>query len=83
MTETSEAVSTIFTFEGQEWLNVAEAAIYLRILKKDGRPCVNRIRNLVNQGKIPFYKPYGRLLFKRSELERLIASSRNGVSKCL
>ena len=61
-----------------DWLNVLEAASYLRIFRKDGRPCTARIRNLVNQGRIPFYKPYGRLLFKRSELKRLVESSRKG-----
>ena len=69
-------------FEGSDWLSVLEAALYLRILRKDGSPCVERIRNLVNQGKIPFYKPFGRLLFKKSELKSLIESSRKGGFKC-
>jgi hypothetical protein len=69
-------------FSGSEWLSVEEAARYLRILRKDGSPCAARIRNLVNQGRIPFYKPYGRLLFKRSEIERLIESSRKGGFLC-
>ncbi len=70
-------------FDGSEWLNVIEAAFYLRTLRKDGSPCVERIRNLVNQGKIPFYKPFGRLLFKRSELKIFIESSRKGGFRCL
>jgi excisionase family DNA binding protein len=70
------------SFDGSEWLSVAEAASYLRILRKDGSPCVERVRNLVNQGKLPFYKPFGRLLFKRPELSTLIESSRNGAFKC-
>lgn len=61
-----------------EWMNAFEAAVYLRIFRKDGQPCTARIRNLVNQGRIPFYKPYGRLLFKRCELKRLIESSKKG-----
>lgn len=69
-------------YQGSEWLNAFEAASYLRIFSRNGRPCVARIRNLVNLGKIPFYKPYGRLLFKRSELEKLIESSRKGGFKC-
>ncbi len=69
-------------FDDSDWLSAAEAASYLRIFSKDGSPCVARIRNLVNLGRIPFYKPYGRLLFKRSELERLIESSRKGGFKC-
>lgn len=70
-------------FEGSDWLSATEAATYLRIFSKDGSPCTARIRNLVNQGRIPFYKPYGRLLFKRSELERFVESSRKGGFKCL
>lgn len=68
-------------FDGSDWLNAAEAASYLRIFSKDGSPCVARVRNLVNLGRIPFYKPYGRLLFKRSELRTLIESSRKGGFK--
>lgn len=70
------------SFEGADWLSAFEAALYLRILRKDGTPCVERIRNLVHQGKIPFYKPFGRLLFKKSELKLLIESSRKGGVKC-
>lgn len=72
----------IQSFDGSEWLNAEEAAFYLRIFSKDGSPCVARVRNLVNLGRIPFYKPYGRLLFKKSELARLIESSRKGGFKC-
>ena len=68
--------------EGSDWMNAEEAASYLRIFSRNGRPCTARVRNLVNQGRIPFYKPYGRLLFRRSELQRLIESSRNGEAKC-
>jgi helix-turn-helix protein len=71
----------ILDFENSEWINAEEAASYLRILGKDGKPCVGRIHNLVYQGKIPFYKPFGRLLFKRSELKALIESSRKGGFK--
>jgi hypothetical protein len=68
-------------FDSVDWLNALEAALYLRILRKDGTPCVERIRNLVNMGKIPFYKPFGRLLFKKAELMALIESSRKGGFK--
>lgn len=69
-------------FDGSDWLSAVEAASYLRMFSKNGSPCVARIRNLVNLGRIPFYKPYGRLLFRKSELERLIESSRKGGFKC-
>ena len=68
-------------FDGSDWISADEAASYLRILSKDGSPCVGRIRNLVSQGKIPFYKPFGRLLFKRSELDTFVESSRKGGFK--
>jgi hypothetical protein len=68
-------------YEGIDWLNALEVALYLRIFRKDGTPCVERIRNLVNLGKIPFYKPFGRLLFKKAEIKALIESSRKGGFK--
>ncbi len=61
-----------------EWFNSLEAAAYLRLLTRSGQPCVSRLRNLVCQGKLPFYKPFGRLMFKRAELEKLIVTSRQG-----
>ncbi len=82
VTEAKEAHSLEQSFENSDWLNATEAALYLRIFSKDGSPCVARIRNLVNLGRIPFYKPYGRLLFKKSELEKLVESSRKGGFKC-
>ena len=67
--------------EKNEWLNTKEAALYLRVLTSNNKPCVNRIRNLVYEGRLPFYKPLGRLLFKKSELKVLIESSRQGGMK--
>lgn len=81
MTSANGIPSNEFNEFSSDWLNVIEAAIFLRIFRKDGTPCVERIRNLVNLGKIPFYKPYGRLLFKKSELNLLIESSRKGGFK--
>lgn len=75
-------MSAVDLMDSSEWMNAFEAAAYLRILKKDGNPCVARIRNLVSLGKIPFYKPYGRLLFKKSELKALVEASRKGGIKC-
>lgn len=67
---------------GADWLCATEAALYLKMLSRDGKPCVQRVRNLVCQGRLPFYKPFGRLLFKRSELRQLIESSRKGAYQC-
>jgi hypothetical protein len=64
-----------------DWLTTKEAAFFIRALTSDNKPCVNRIRNLVYEGRLPFYKPFGRLLFKKSELQVLIESSRNGGMK--
>lgn len=61
-----------------DWLNSTEAARYLRLLSRNGQPCLNMLRNLVHQGRIPFYKPFGRLIFKRTELEKFIVTSRQG-----
>ncbi|OYZ23583.1 MAG: hypothetical protein B7Y39_04565 [Bdellovibrio sp. 28-41-41] len=68
-------------FNSSDWLSAEEAAIYLRIFRKSGGPCVERLRNLVCKRKIPFYKPFGRLLFKKTELKSLIEASRNGGFK--
>ena len=67
------------TFENQDWLSITEAAQFLRIFRKSGKPCERRIRNLVYMGKLPVYKPFGRLLFKKSELQKIIESSRMGT----
>jgi excisionase family DNA binding protein len=83
VTNAAVAIQLDENFENSDWMNTEEAASYLRIFRKDGSPCVERVRNLVNQGRIPFYKPYGRLLFKRSELKKFIESSRKGGFKCL
>lgn len=68
-------------FSSSDWMNAEEAAVYLRIFRKDGSPCVERLRNLVCKRKLPFYKPFGRLLFSRKELKILTESSRNGGFK--
>lgn len=57
------------------WLNSKEAAIYLRLFRDNGTPCVESLRNLVHQRKLPFYKLGGRLRFKRIELDKLLEAS--------
>ncbi len=68
-------------FSSSDWLSASEAAIYLRIFRQDGSPCVERLRNLVSKRRIPFYKPFGRLLFKKIELKSMVESSRKGGFK--
>jgi len=55
--------------ESCKFLNTAEAAEYLRTSP-------GGIRNRVHRGLLIPYKPFGRLLFKRSDLDRLIEMSR-------
>lgn len=76
---TSNSHDFLSDFTSLDWLNTEEAAIYLRLLTKKGQPCKERLRNLVNKGRIPFYKPFGRLMFRRSELQKLIETSRQGT----
>lgn len=59
-----------------DWMSLEEAAVYLRIIKQNGEPCIERLRNLVHQGLIPSYKPFGRILFKKSELEQIVKRSK-------
>ena len=62
-----------------EYLNTLEAAIFLRIFKKDRvTPCTQTIRNMLNSKKLKGYKPFGSLLFKKSELQNQIECSRIG-----
>jgi hypothetical protein len=81
MNSTLDKKDILCDFSTSDWLNATEAALYLRLFRENGSPCVERIRNLVNQGRIPFYKPFGRLLFKKSDLKNLIESSRKGGFK--
>jgi len=64
-----------------EWMNSKEVAVYLRFFKPDGAPDCSRVRTLVHQGRIPFYKPFGRLIFKKSDLKKLIEDTLEGAWK--
>lgn len=50
------------------WLNTSQTAIFLGTTAQ-------QVRNLVWQGRLRAHKPFGRLLFSRAELERLIVES--------
>lgn len=80
MATSNNAHDFLSDFTGLDWLNTEEAAVYLRLLTKKGQPCKERLRNLVNKGRVPFYKPFGRLMFRRSELQKLIETSRQGTT---
>lgn len=64
--------SPAFGDTNSPWMTSREAAAYLRTT-------VGGIRNLVYRGKLTPCKPFGRLLFKRSDLDRCIEFSRKGV----
>jgi excisionase family DNA binding protein len=53
------------------WLTTKEAAHYLRTSQ-------GGIRNMVWRGQLYCYKPHGRLLFKKSDLDRVVERSRRG-----
>jgi excisionase family DNA binding protein len=63
--------SFVDSLTSQKWLNAREAAQYLRT-------SVGSVRNMVYRGQLTPYKPFGRLLFNRCELDRAIEISRNG-----
>lgn len=56
-------------FESIKWLDVGDAATYLRTSP-------GGIRNMVYRGQLVPFKPFGKLLFKRADLDRLIEKSR-------
>ncbi|MEN9722594.1 MAG: Helix-turn-helix domain [Pseudomonadota bacterium] len=64
-------VSASTTFDGSQWMTTKEAAEYLRTT-------VGGIRNMVYRGQLIPHKPFGRLLFKRTDLARAVESSRKG-----
>ena len=65
-------------YENTDWLSTKEAAIYIRSFDADGNPCEQRIWNLVRKRRLTPHKPFGRLLFSRSELKKLIEAARQG-----
>ncbi len=59
-----------------DWMTAEEAAAYLRkFRRKDGKPSVGAIHSMVYRGQLIGRKFFGRLLFRRTELDRLIALS--------
>ncbi len=56
------------------WASVEEAAIILRKFKRrDGKPSVGAIRNMVYRGQLKAKKFFGRLLFDRTYLNQLVS----------
>lgn len=53
----------------KEALTTEELSVFTGLSK-------DRIRHLVSDGEIPYYKPKGRLFFKKSEIEGWMLSNR-------
>jgi len=59
-----------------EWLTSQQAAALLKKLRrKDGKPSVGAIHTMIWRGQLKARKFFGRLMFSRTELERLIVFS--------
>ena len=59
-----------------DWLSAEEAAAELkRFRRKDGKPSVGAIYNLIYRGKLLAKKVVGRVMIHRSQLRRLIELS--------
>lgn len=56
------------------WLDVTAAADYLCCKPR-------RLHDLVSQGRVPFYREGGRLMFRRSELDEWLTSGRAGDTR--
>ncbi len=70
------APQTPISLDSNKWANAEEAAVILRrFRRKDGKPSVGAIRNMVYRGQIVAHKVLGRLLFLREELDRLITAA--------
>jgi hypothetical protein len=62
---------------GSRWIDAIEAAILLKRFKRRSHsiPSVGAIRNMVYRGQLHARKFFGRVLFDRYEIDRLIAAS--------
>ena len=59
-----------------EWLTSQQAAALLKKLRRtDGKPSVGAIHTMIWRGQLKARKFFGRLMFSRAELERLIVFS--------
>ena len=65
----SKKDSTPPEFDHRKWLNSKQAAEYLGTTDKN-------IRNLVLERRLPAYKPFGKLLFEKADLDRKILATR-------
>lgn len=54
-----------------EWMDIVEAAYFLRV-------SVPTLRNMTSNGQVPFYKLGRRNRFRKSELEELLLQTKRG-----
>lgn len=74
--ENVQAITQPVSYDPNEWANSEEAATILRkFRKKDGKPSVGAIHTMIYRGQLVAQKFFGRLLFRRSELMRLVTLS--------
>jgi len=68
-------------YNQQEWLSTEEAATLLKkFRKKDGKPSLGAIHTMIWRRQLSARKFFGRLMFNRTELDRLIAFSPSTAS---
>lgn len=68
--EEQDRIRQIAFIQGKEMLTVSDLCLLTGF-----KP--NYVRNLANQGKIPYYKPFGKcLFFKKSEIEDILQRSK-------
>lgn len=58
------------------FMDASEAAVYLRIVKKDGTPNLNALYVWKHKHKVKAFRRGGRLLFRRVDLERALYEER-------
>lgn len=68
--DVNEEINSSMFFENLRWVNTKEAALYLRV-------SVGQIRNMVWRGQLTSYKLNNRLRFIKSDLDKLMKSSKD------
>jgi excisionase family DNA binding protein len=67
-----DLVRTDLQARRQAAFTVGDAALYLGLKTKDGKPNVSAVRELCRQKKLAYSKPGKHVLIRRAELDRLL-----------
>lgn len=71
-----EAQDVLVTSKWPKWLTTEQTAIYLgKFRKRDGKPSVGAIRNMIYRKQLQAKNFFGRILVNRLELDLLISHS--------